>query len=349
MQNALEEPLEFTDITCLHCGDKTKVVWKGEKRFETCFKCGWLEELEHESISEIGDRPENQVSKPARAAEGELEVSQTPAIKRNSVTVINGCCNEVFRVNNHAEMIIGKHRAFIDLDDVCKIETDHWAEHPRGPITFEWISKKPRRRKYTLMAMRIYGKAVSFIDGNRYDLRRPNVANKQLRIGAALRRTKKGDDTGIFMHKGRWSAGVRIRGKLLRKFFGIKKYGNERARQMARDARKQMVSLAYNEATGRLRQFSEFPVLRFNNEDKNAPLPEPKGLLYLAKLYAERERLGKEMIPHLHRMLLLGGGRMPKTETKKNLGRINLYEGNSEYRDAVIDDVSSPYLHEPTE
>lgn len=242
--------------------------------------------------------------------------------------------NDMRLVNNHAEIKIGDKIAYVELDDLEKVKTVRWSKHPRGPITEVIISVKPRKRKYTLMAMTIYGKAVTFIDGNRYDLRRANVADKQLRIG---RHTQKGINGGIFFKDGAWKAQAKWRGKALVRSFSVKKYGDGAAQAMARDARKMMVDLGRDAAKARIAEFRKLPRIRRENELLTAITPEPQSLLGLARLYAEREHLPETVIPHLHKMLLLGGGRMPKLELKKDLAPVNIYEGNQEYENCVVE------------
>lgn len=242
--------------------------------------------------------------------------------------------NQIKIVNNHAEIHVGKRRALIDLQDVDLVRPHKWTEHPRGPITETIISKKPRRRSYKLMAMMIHGRRFYPVDGNRYDLRRSNTTDIKMLPGA---HSKRGVDCGVYQRHGKWCAHIRIRNRQLRKQFSIRKYGNAQAHTMAKEARQLMVKLGIDAARERLKKIRRIPKAREINELKAAPPMEQDSILHLAEMYAEREKLPSALVPHLHRMLLLGGGRMPKLEHKKDLAPINIYEGNQEYENCVVE------------
>jgi hypothetical protein len=245
--------------------------------------------------------------------------------------------NEIIRVNNHAEIAVGNKWALVDLEDLPKVAEIKWSKHPRGPINEVVISKVPRRKKYKLMAMVIYGKAVSFVDGNKYDLRRPNVTNKRLRLGDGIRTGRK--VRGIYYKCGHWTTQMRACGQIARRSFSVKKYGEAEARRLAKEARQMLVDLGIEKCKQRWKEFSKLPKLRKENEVQSAPLGVDEAMLKLATLYAQREHLNADMIPHLHRMLKIGGGRFPDLGpvNHKNLAPVNIYEGNQEYEDSVVD------------
>lgn len=245
--------------------------------------------------------------------------------------------NTIEFVNNHAEIVIGNKRALVDLDDVEKVKSLRWSAHPRGPINERIISRNPRKKKYTLLVRLLFGhigKRLHYVDGNQYDLRRANIIDKEYRPRSVS--TRKGLNGGIYFSRGRWISQMRMRGKTTRRSFSLKKYGVT-AQLLARDVRREMISVGLAESARRIREFKKLSRLRKRNERLNAPLHAPATLLSLARIYAERENLPDAMIPHLHRMLLLGGGRMPKLEHKKNLAPVNIYEGNHEYGNCVVE------------
>lgn len=241
--------------------------------------------------------------------------------------------NQIEFVNAHAEIIIVNKRALVEIGDLDKVKSMRWSNHPRGPIHEIVLSKSPRKKKYVLMSKLIYGKAVSFHNGNRYDLRRFNVTDRQHRIRTTF---KNGMKAGIFYYRGDWHAQGRLRGKTFRKSFSVKKYGNETAQRMAYAARKTMLEHGIEEAKRRSKIFNGLDFELESNEIKSCDFLEPNSILNFAKLYAERYGLPDTMIPHLHTMLQIGGGRTPKIN-RKTLSPVNIYEGNQEYENCVVE------------
>ena len=62
-----------------------------------------------------------------------------------------------------------------------------------------------------------------------------------------------------------------------------------------------------------------------------------EGLKHFATKYAKRANLNEDVIPHLTSMLVLGGGKIPTLETRQNMAPVNIYEGNQEYENCVVE------------
>lgn len=236
--------------------------------------------------------------------------------------------NEIVYANNHAEIVIGDKRALFDLHDLPKVQSFHWQKHPRGPIMEDVVSKEPRQRVYKLAAMVLYGHAVSFKNGDRYDLRRANVFEHK--PGRPV-----GEGAGIYRYQGSWYACLKQDGTVMRRCFSIAKYGEVMAKQLALEARAMIVKLDFQKAAAKWQQTMDLRRLMFQ-ELRDTPT-KLCALRSLAEAYTRHEHLPIELAPHLHRMLVIGGGRLPKLYKKKDLGKVNIYEGNADYENCVPD------------
>lgn len=236
----------------------------------------------------------------------------------------------------HAEISVGKSIALVELKDLEKVKNYNWQPHPRGPICVETLDAKTRKRKYTLMAKLIYGRACSFISGNRNDLRICNVIFKQMRSGPIVKQ-RAGGVYFVAKHN-EWVAQIKISGKRITRRFSCRKHGSVQAKELASLARLRMEKVAEFQRKKLATALRRRPRFMRRNMLSTVPEANSMALLNLARMYAKKNDLPDTMAPHLHRMILLGGGRMPDSlRNRKNAAVVNIYEGNQEYENSVAE------------
>lgn len=323
------EQYPFTDISCLHCGDRTHFITKDDVRHVTCFKCGWLEP--RPCIDDLLTQNTDFIN--GQRAVRATDMPRSPLDDDPGTEPIRKAPHKILFLEHHAEIIIGQHRAIVDFDDLEKVRWMKWQKHNRGPINVIQISRKPRRNKNTLMAQLLYGKPTSFINGNRYDLRRHNVFFSRLcNCG-----TRGGLGKGVFFRHNSWIAQTRWNGKTQRRQFGVNVYGAEEAKRLAIVARQAMITMANQAVIAKSKKLYELPKQINKNQKKASPLETEQALVEFARRYSACRHLPEDMLEHLVAMLKIGGGRLPRIEVRKNLAPVNIYEGNAEYQNCEIE------------